>query len=151
MNMKKALTNFICFGSVFYTAITAVILIIATSLAEEEAVRLVEIPQFLKILLFSFILSLGSTLIRIDAIPRVAAVCAHAGCYNIGWLTFMALCGASFTMIAISTLAFAIIYTIVTILIRKVGKKAAARQTSKEINAPQKQKTVKNGYTSQFH
>lgn len=151
MNMKKALLNFICFGSVFYTVITTAFLIIATSLAEEEAVKLVEIQQFLKILLFSFILSLGSTLIRIDAIPRIGATLAHAGCYIIGWLIFMALCGANFAVVMISTLIFAIIYTIVAVLVRKIGKKAPVTKAIKEASTTQKQKPAKSGYTSQFH
>ena len=151
LKMKKALINFICFGSVFYTVITTAFLIIATSLAEDEAVKLVEIQQFLKILLFSFILSLGSTLIRIDAIPRIGAALAHAGCYIFGWLIFMALCGANFAVVMISTLIFAVIYTVVAVLVRKIGKKAPAPKVIQTASTTQKQKTTKSGYTSQFH
>lgn len=151
MKIKKAIINFFCFGSLFYTAITSVLLVVALSLAEENAVKLIEIPQFLKILLFSFILSLGSTLIRIEAIPRVAAVCAHAGCYIAGWLVFITLCGATFATTTISTLVFAILYTIVTVIIKVCSKKTPSKKTIAEVVTPEKKKNSKSSYTSQFH
>ncbi|MBQ8408334.1 MAG: hypothetical protein IJY39_05660 [Clostridia bacterium] len=153
MDIKKAFKNFIFFGSVYYTVITAVILIIASAMAEEDAIKLIEIDRFLKVLLFSFIMSLGSTLIRIEEVGHVAAVCLHAACYIVGWLIFIILCGGSFAISAISTAVFAVVYVLVSVTIRlitgKKGKKAAVAPSKKQASKPVKEK--RGGYSSQFH
>ena len=151
-NMKKALINFVSFGSIFYTLITTGLLLVASALAEENAVKLIEIDQFLKVLLFSFMLSLGSTLIRVDSIPRTAAFCAHAGCYIVGWIVFVALCGANFAVTVISAAVFAIIYALATFIIRLIGKKKRANDPANKAPVIIKtKKNDKNSYTSQFH
>ena len=63
----------------------------------------------------------------------------------------MALCGANFAVVMISTLIFAVIYTVVAVLVRKIGKKAPVTKAIKEASTTQKQKPAKSGYTSQFH
>lgn len=151
MELKKALKNLLFFGSAYYTVITAVLLIVASSMSDGQAVRLIEVDQFLKILLFSFIMSVGSTLYRADLIPRVAAACLHAVCYIGGWALFIAICGGNFSVTAISTAVFAVLYAAITFVCRKICKrsKKAPAQSPK---TPERKPTskAKNDYSSQF-
>jgi hypothetical protein len=123
MNAKNAIKNFLFFGSLYYTAITAVILFIAITLSHTDTVKVVEANNFFKIMLFSFTMALGSAIFRIDTLPRVWARTIHAACYIIGFLIFVALCGANFALSAISTAVFGLLYVITALIVGSVKRK----------------------------
>ena len=151
MNIGKFLKNFVFFGSVFYTVISTGFIFIASLLSESQSAMILETDRFMCILLFSFIMSLGSTILRVDEINRVAAVCLHAACYILGFLVFMLLSGTKFAPAIIATAIFAVVYIVSTIicrLISRIGKKAPEAPKiipeNKQISKPDKE------YKSQF-
>ena len=157
MDFKKAFKDFIFFGSTYFTAITVVILAVASSLSDAEAVQIIETSQFFKILLFAFLMSLGSTLLRVESIPRVAAVCLHAACYVLGFLLFFILAytgkvnesGTAFALTAIATLLFAIVYVVTTVIVRTFTKKKAPVKSAPKVEKKEKP-SKKKDYVSQF-
>ena len=155
MDIKNFFKNLLFFGSLYYTVITTVLMLIATLLSGDSA-ALIETKRFLLVLLFSFIMGVGSALLRAGIMNRTAASLAHAACYIIGFLLFVALGGANFSTTVIFTLVFAIIYVAVTLVARcllKIGvgnEKKPENNTSSPKGKPQKSKKEKSTYTNQF-
>ena len=85
MDIKNFFKNLLFFGSLYYTVITTVLMLIATLLSGDSA-ALIETKRFLLVLLFSFIMGVGSALLRAGIMNRTAASLAHAACYIIGFL-----------------------------------------------------------------
>ncbi len=152
MELKKAFYNFIKAGSVYYTVISGGFLALAAVLSEGDNIKLLETSQFLKILLFSFMMGLGYAVLRIERLNRMASRSLHAGCYILGFLLFAALVGMEFAGIAISTALFAAVYVIVTaigsLIHRKVNK--SLQQASKTPIEKKKRVPKNDGYQSQF-
>lgn len=151
MNIKKFLKNILFFGSVYYTAIATALILIATWLPGDSA-TLIETNRFLLILLFSFIMGLGSAILRADIMNRTAASLTHAACYIIGFLLFVALGGAGFSSSVIFTLVFSIVYAVITVIARhllKIGTPASPA-TTKKPTKESKPKKEKSTYTNQF-
>ena len=151
MNIKQILKNFVFFGSVIYTVISTVMIFVAMATTDGQYSMILDAERFLYILLFSFILSVGSTILRIDEISRVAAVCLHAACYVVGFFIFVLLCGIKFAPAIIATAVFAGIYSICTIICRAISKSLKKTQNSPN-NSKKQAKENKNNteYISQF-
>lgn len=155
MNIKNFLKNLLFFGSVYYTVITTVLMLIASLLPGDSA-PLIETKRFLLILLFSFIMGLGSAILRANVMNRTAASLTHAACYVLGFLLLVALGDANFSTIVIFTLVFAIIYVAVTLIARKLLKigvtdeKNSSKTTATAKPISKKSKKEKPTYTNQF-
>lgn len=155
MEIKKFLKNLLFFGSVYYTAITSVLIMIASLLPGDSA-PLIETKRFLLILLFSFIMGLGSAILRANVMNRTAASAVHAACYILGFLLFVALSSMDFAVSVIFTLVFAIIYVVVTLIARKLLKigvsneKNFSKNTANAKPISKKNKKEKSTYTNQF-
>ncbi|MBE6684652.1 MAG: hypothetical protein E7592_03255 [Ruminococcaceae bacterium] len=153
MKTNKFFKDLLFFGSVYYTLITSVLIMIAT-LVQNGSATLIDTKRFLLILLFSFIMGLGSAILRANVINRTAASAVHAVCYILGFLLFVALSSANFAMSVIFTLVFAIIYVAVTLIARCLLKIGVTNE--KKPNAPaakiqkNKNKKEKSSYTNQF-
>ena len=152
MNIAKILKNFVFFGCTIYTVLSAGILIFIDLLSYTES-QMPDVGRFLSLLAFSFILSVGSTVLRIDTINRLAACAVHAACYIIGFFIFMMLCQIQFASAIIATAVFAVFYAVITVIIRLVAK--VFKKSSKSTPAPAKAKVKaapkkENTYTSQF-
>ena len=137
MKILKAIKDFICYGSVYFTSIATVMLLLAADKTDKAP----ETSRFLLFLMLSFIFALGSTVYRIDGISRPIGVCLHAAIYNLGFLLFMILCDMGFSKSIIATLIFAIIYTAITVIIRLSSR---AMKKSGSEKAPVSQKSPKN-------
>lgn len=151
MNIKKFLKNILFFGSVYYTAIATALILIATWLPGDSA-TLIETNRFLLILLFSFIMGLGSAILRAEIMSRAAATLTHAACYIVGFLLFVALGGAGFSSSVLFTLVFSIVYAVITLIARcllKIGIPTSP-DTTKKPTKESKPKKEKSTYTNQF-
>ena len=151
MKILKALKSFICYGSVYFTAIASFMLILVADKPEKAP----EASRFLLFLMLSFIFALGSILYRIEIINRPFAACLHAAIYNLGFLLFMVLCDMGFAKSIIGTLIFAIVYTVITVtyrLIAKALKKSGAKNktdcTEAVVSTTKKQKKSQNNETN---
>ncbi len=155
MDIKKFLKDLLFFGSVYYTVITTVLMLIASLLPGDSA-PLIETKRFLLVLLFSFIMGLGSAILRANVMNRTAASLTHAACYVLGFLIFVVLGDANFSTTVIFTLVFAIIYVAVTLIARnllKIGvsnEKKLSKNTASPKASPKKSKKEKSTYTNQF-
>jgi hypothetical protein len=136
MKILKAIKDFICYGSIYFTSIATVMLLLAADKTDKAP----ETSRFLLFLMLSFIFALGSTVYRIDGISRPIGVCLHAAIYNLGFLLFMILCDMGFSKSIIATLIFAIIYTAITVIIRLSSR---AMKKSGSAKAPVSQKSPK--------
>ncbi len=128
MKFLKSVKDFFSYGSIFYTAITAFILVLVSGTPDKAP----DTGRFLLILMLSFIFALGSTLYRIGSISRPLATCLHAAIYNLGFLLFMALCGMGFAGSVIGTVIFAVVYTIITVVYRLITKKIKKSENSEK-------------------
>ena len=151
MDIKKFLKNILFFGSVYYTSIATVLILIVTCLPGDNA-TLIETDRFLLILLFSFMMGLGSAILRAEIMSRTAASLTHAACYIIGFLLFVALSGAGFSSSVIFTLVFSIVYVVITIIARCAlkAKSSTACTSAKKPAKEAKSKKEKSTYTNQF-
>lgn len=116
MELKKTIKDFISLGAICYTALSTVIIIIAMALSSDNASKLLSPKQFLFLLLFCYLMSLGTAIKKITAMPKVAAYAAHAVCYVGGFALFLILCGVKFVPVVIASLIFAIIYATVSVI-----------------------------------
>jgi len=157
MNIKNALKNFISIGAILYTAISVLFISIAACLSNDTTITLIHTDRFLNILLFSYIMSLGSTVIRIPEVSHVVGVCTHAACYIGGCFIFLISCNLQFSGTVIMTVVFAILYTVISLAVSFIKKKLNKKNNSSAQNAEkskekvQKAKKDKNkSYTNQF-
>ena len=138
MKILKSLKDFIFYGCTYFTAIATVMLLF--SLAETNKALLPD--RFLLFLMLSFIFALGSTLLRIEAIPHILAVCLHAAIYNCGFLVFLAVSGMGFSKSIIGTLIFAVVYTVITVTVRLIEKSIKRTSSAKKENHASKSKNI---------
>ena len=156
MNYKKCFKDFLSFTAAYYTAITLLVLLIASGMSDGKAVQIIEIGQFFKILLFSAMMALGSAISRIESIPRTGATLIHALCYIGGFLLFFILAfsagldgiGTAFAASAIATACFTVIYVTVMLIRASLRKKSKATAPKTEVKKPEKKQ--KPSYRSQF-
>ncbi len=166
MQILKALKNFWFFGASYFAAISSVMCLISLAIPNKAILS----ERLLLILLLSFIMSLGSTVYRLDGINKTLAVCLHAAIYNFGFFFFFLLLwesmkthgeisGNKLVYATVATLIFAVIYIISTIAIRMVTKAVSkpsvgvkAKVATKDDHPAQKKnkKEGKEPYKSQF-
>ena len=161
MNTKKLFKDFFSFATAYYTAITLLILLIASGMTDDSAVKIIEIGQFFKILLFSAMMALGSAIYRVETLSRMARTLIHAACYIGGFLLFFILAfamglssiGTAFATSMIATVCFAIVY-VTTMLIsasfRKKSKPSQKVEAKKPEKAAKVSKKQKPQYRNQF-
>ena len=159
MNINKPLKFFVCCGALYYTAFSTLIMIINAALLAQDSTKVIVPEQFLYLLMFCYMMSLGSTLLRIDAIPRGLGWALNAICYVVGFLIFLLCSKMSFTSALILDAAFLIIYAIVAIAVSFVQRRAQASKRTKSASArqsgdPKTKKSNKSkdkeSYTSMF-
>lgn len=167
MQILKALKNFWFFGASYFAAITSVMCLISLSIPNKALLS----ERLLLILLLSFIMSLGSTVYRLDGINKTLAVCLHAAIYNFGFFFFFLLLwesmaakseisgGNKLVYATVATFIFAAIYIISTIVTRMITRalgepstKACAKASTKDALTTKKKnkKEGKEPYKSQF-
>lgn len=120
MDFKKILKGFFALGAVYYTVISVVFLAIGMSLAGDDPTRILIPAQYFRILLFSFIMSLGTQLKSINLYSRVLARVLHAICYVFGFMLFLGLSGLEFTAVVIASLVFFVFYVIEALVASKL-------------------------------
>lgn len=145
MSSIKPLKIFWIVGSSYFTVISS--LMYAVSLVNPDQV--INANRFLLILLFSFIMGLGTALYWGCGFNKILAFCLHAGVYNLGFALFLWLSGQEFASVVVGTLIFAAIYTVSTVVVRllyktfRTKKNEAADDTPptlKRQNSPSKDK-----------
>ncbi len=166
MQILKALKNFWLFGASYFAAITSIMCLISLAIPNKAILS----ERLLLILLLSFIMSLGSTVYRLDKINKTLALCLHAAIYNFGFFFFFLLLwesmetqgeisGNKLVYATVATLIFAAIYIISTIATRMVTKafrkpsaKAHTKASTKDALTTKKKnkKEGKEPYKSQF-
>lgn len=140
MSTLKPLKIFWIVGASYFTVISAIMYALSLSNPDQAIVP----KRFLLILLFSFIMGLGTAVSRIDGINKMLGYCLHAAIYIAGFAIFMWLSGEDFVRIAIGTLIFAAIYTVSTVIVRLLYKAFGSKKNASPIAspAPKKQKTA---------
>ena len=116
MNGKDFFKNFISRGAVIYTALSIFLLLVSLMLSEESASQYLDAKSFLHIALFSYVLSLGSTLFASGYFSAPVSRLIHALCCNLGFFVFMLLQTVKFANAIIATAILAVIYTAVTVI-----------------------------------
>ena len=123
MNTKQLIKHFISRGAVIYTAGSILIMLISLAMSDTSASQILNPALFLYYAIFSYILSLGSTLYVSGYFPSYIAGTIHAACFNVGFFVFVLLCGVEFAFAVIFTLVFAVIYTICRVIGTLICKK----------------------------
>ena len=157
MNTKQLLKHFISRGAVIYTAGSILIMLISLAMSDTSASQILNPALFLFYAIFSYILSLGSTLFVSGYFPSYVAGIIHAVCFNVGFFIFVLLCGVEFAFAIIFTLIFAVIYTICrvigTLIRRKTqlnGKKIMAPRQKQDVRQTNASKPTGNTYKNRF-
>lgn len=157
MNTKQLIKHFISRGAVIYTAGSILIMLISLAMSDTSASQILNPALFLYYALFSYILSLGSTLFVSGYFPSYVAGIIHAVCFNLGFLFFVLLCNVEFSFAVVFTLIFAVIYTIcrviATLIRRKSQSKGKQVKTIHSIQSGKQTKASKpteNTYKNRF-
>ena len=165
MEIKKFLKNFVLFGALYNTVISGVFILSALSMSPSaenmqyctacglpQNATFLDANRLFAILIFSFIMSLGTAIFCINGISKLLAHLSHAACFIVGFLVFLILCEMGFAKACIGTALFAIGYVIVRAiqmlikkLIRKVSGNGSAKAPTKVAKAPKS-----SGYVNQF-
>lgn len=141
MNTKQLIKHFISRGAVIYSAGSILIMLISLAMSDTSASQILNPALFLYYAIFSYILSLGSTLFVSGYFPSYVAGIIHAVCFNVGFFVFVLLCGVEFAFAIIFTLIFAVIYTICRVVGTLIRKKT--KSNGKQINAAQPKQSGK--------
>lgn len=132
MKNKPLLNFFIARGAILYTCFSGIYFIISIF---ANNLKPLEPRQFLSLLLFSYILSVGSTVYRYENISRIAKRCWHAAFFIGGFVIFLALCQVILKSILIATVVYVIIYAIFAVFAEVRCTKCASAPTKKEASA----------------
>ncbi len=132
MNVKIFFKRLISHGAVLYTVFSVFLLLLSLMLSDESASKFLKAEDFLYIALFSYILSLGSTMFASGYFSAPLSRLVHAVCYNIGFFIFLVLRDMQFTYVVILTAIFAVIYTIAAIITNVVIGKTNRSKTNTE-------------------
>ena len=132
-------------------------MLISLSMSDTSASQILNPALFLFYAIFSYILSLGSTLFVSEYFPSYVAGIIHAVCFNVGFFVFVLLCGVEFAFAIIFTLIFAVIYTICrvigTLIRRKTqlnGKKIMAPRQKQDVRQTNASNPTENTYQNRF-
>ena len=154
MDIKRILKGFVSLGAIYYTIISIFIMLIGLALSDGGAAKLLVPQQFLYLLLFCYVMALGSTLKKQASLSATVAQLLHAACYILGFMLFLILCNMKFVPVIIATAVFAIFYTVVALITNATRKKSAptpAKQKPQTKTVTKKEKPKKTAeYTSQF-
>lgn len=112
MDVNKALKYFVSCGAIIYTAMTFVIIIVNYLFSHSESQKVIVVENFIYLLIFAYILSLGNTLRKNLPISKALRWVIHAVCYLTGFLIFVILCGMTSSSALILTATFAVLYAI---------------------------------------
>ncbi len=116
MQFKDLFKKFISHGAVIYTCGSLFIISVSMLLSDSAAAQILAPKPFLCFALFSYLISLGSTLYVSGAFSASVARMIHAVCYNVGFLVFLLICGMKFVTAFIFTAVFAVIYTLIIVI-----------------------------------
>ena len=161
MNGKDFFKTFISRGAVIYTVFSVFLLLVSLTLSNESASQYLDAKSFLHIALFSYTLSLGSTLFASGYFSAPISRLIHALCCNLGFFVFMLLQNVKFANAIIAAVVLAVIYTAVTVITNLFRKKftnkkspaddTATRDASSKPNAKSKNSKSKAGtYKNRF-
>lgn len=148
--MLKKIINL---GAIYYTAISAVLLIFGLVFGEAGAVLLTP-SRFITILLFSFVMSVGSYFKYGNIVNKTAGGIIHAVCY-IGGFFFCVLLpsNSKFSFVVIAIVLFSIGYiavcTVKASLSKKKGSSQKSQKKKKEISKKEN-KSSDTEYKSMF-
>ncbi len=160
MGNKSLFKYFISCGAVLYTLFSVSIMLISLMMSEDSASSILSPKLFLLLLLYMFVIALGNTVMRVEAISNPIKRLLHAISYIAGFFAFLLLCDMHFAVVCIFTAIFALIYaaTVITtaFIARKTGhaKSTTAKEGSKNNSNRKgsKKKTVEDSdkYKSMF-
>lgn len=148
MDNKSLLKFFITRGSVIYTLLSTSMIVVSILLAEDSSVKILVPKQYLFLLLFSFIMSLGSSFLKMQSLSRTLARVCHAVCFIGGFLLFLTLCGVKFVPVVISGAVFALVYTVAVLISVHTDNKSGSKQKTVKNTFGKKKKKVE--YTPMF-
>lgn len=160
--MKKngLIKYFFSCGAIIYTVGSALILIISLLVSESKSVTLLAPKPFLFYLGFSYVISLGNTVFKIENIFSPIRRLIHALAYILGAFALVLLCGMKFAYCAIVAAIVGIFYAITVFFIAlingRVGRLSpSAASTAKpdkkaDNNKKQKNAPQKEEYKSRF-
>ena len=126
---------FISRGAIIYTCCSGVYFIISLLVQNTKPL---EPKQFISLLLFSYILSVGSTVYRCENLSRVARRFWHAVFFIGGFIIFLGLCGVTFKLVMLATLIFAIVYTPIAIVSEVKLSHGVSKAPKQKKEAPKK-------------
>ena len=149
MNDRNSFKFFVSRGAVIYTAISTALIVIALFTAEDASVKILMPKRFLFLLLFSFILALGSTVVKLEKISATAARILHAICYIGGFALLLLLCEMKFAPLMIASLVFAIGYVIITLILTR-SRNTSIKESKKAEKPIKKAKKSAYEYTPMF-
>lgn len=149
MNGRNLFKFFVSRGAIIYTAISTALIVIALFTAEDASVKILMPKRFLFLLLFSFILALGSTVVKLEKISATAARILHAICYVGGFALLLLLCEVNFAPLMIASLVFAIGYVVIALIFAR-NRNTAKRENKAVEKSVKKAKKTAVEYTPMF-
>ena len=150
MNGKNLFKFFVSRGAIIYTAISTALIVIALFTAEDSSVKILMPKRFLFLLLFSFALALGSTIMKLESLSETARRLLHAASFIGGFALFLVLCEVKFAPLMIATLIFAIVYVVLTLITAHKKTAAVSEKPISDAKQPKKSKKKTVEYTPMF-
>jgi hypothetical protein len=164
MKKKELILFFLGRGATLFTAISIPLLLILLALDSEGSIDPI---KFLLVAAFSYTLSLGATLYRLESVSNTAGRILHAACFILGFFGFMLLNGTDIIPSTVATVIFSTVYVAACIIAAAWRKKAspfslstgtttpvkkAAEKETVKINKtePRKSRKEESTYTNRF-
>lgn len=151
MKAKQIFKNILFWGALYYTVITALLIVINLLMRGDSAQVVIDPTQFLLVLLFSYIAAGCSRIAAIDTLPRSLGVLISAVGHIGGFFLCLVLpSNTGFTGSVIITLLFAIAYAIVAVTVALVKKRngTAPQSNATKKKSPSEKRTQE--YKSMF-
>jgi hypothetical protein len=134
MDIKKWFRYFAACGAIYYTVLSAIIMIINVALLAQDSTRVIVPEQFLYLLMFCYIMSLGSSLRRIDTISKALGWVLNASCYVLGFFIFLLCLKMSLPSALILVVAFIPIYAIAAVSVALYERRGASVKKTKPVH-----------------
>jgi small-conductance mechanosensitive channel len=150
MNGKNLFKFFVSRGAIIYTAISTALIVIALFTAEDSSVKILMPKRFLFLLLFSFVLALGSTIMKLESLSATTRRLLHAISFIGGFALFLVLCEVEFAPLMIATLIFAIVYVALTLITTRKKTASVSEKPISDAKQPKKNKKKTAEYTPMF-
>ena len=154
MKVKDLIKYFFSCGAIIYTIGSTLILLISLMLASNPDASVIVPKPFLLYLAFSYTISLGNTIFKIEKISSIARRIIHFLMYVIALFAFLMLCGVQFASSVIASAVLAVIYVVVILITKlsKGGLKIESKKPEKTVKEAKKPKKTNNAstYTSRF-